>query len=150
MEINIEHKINSDISDNSINVIVETSDNNSQSKQLLEYIEAYKEVIVVKNYSELTKIPYKDILYFYCKDKEIYCKTNYREFKIKSRLYEIEKFNKDFIRVSKKCVVNFNNAKCFDFGKIGQIVIKFENNDYVTVSRRRIKEVIEYLDERSI
>lgn len=150
MKLNIKHKVNPTITDNSINITVETSNINKQIEQLLNYIKAYQKEIVVKNYNELTKIPYTDILYFYCKDKETYCKTTYNEFKIKSRLYEIEKFDKDFIRISKRCVVNFNNAKCFDFGKIGQIVIKFKNNDFVTVSRRRIKEVAEYLDERSI
>ena len=150
MKINVEHKLNSTINDELVNITIESSKSNKEIDKLVNYIQTYKKEIVVKNYSELTKIPYTDILYFYCKDKETYCKTSYNEFKIKSRLYEIEKFDKDFIRVSKHCVVNFNNAKCFDFGKIGQIVIKFKNDDFVTVSRRRIKEVMEYLDERSI
>lgn len=150
MKINIEHKLNSTINDELVNITIESSRSNKEIDKLVNYIQTYKKEIVVKNYNELTKIPYTDILYFYCKDKETYCKTSYNEFRIKSRLYEIEKFDKDFIRVSKHCVVNFNNAKCFDFGKIGQIVIKFKNDDFVTVSRRRIKEVMEYLDERSI
>ena len=62
----------------------------------------------------------------------------------------MEKLDKDFIRVSKKYVVNFNHAECFDMGRIGKIVIELDNREFVTVSRRRIRDVIEYLDERSI
>ena len=150
MKIKLIHKINSTINSDLINIIVESNDNNKQVKELLDYINIYTNEIVVKYNNELVKIPYKDIRFFYSKDKDTYCKTKDKEYKVKSKLYEVEKLNKDFIRISKKCVVNFNHAKCFDIGRIGKIVIKLDNNDIVTVSRRRIKDVMEYLDERSI
>lgn len=49
-----------------------------------------------------------------------------------------------------KYIVNFKHAKCFDMGIVGRIVIELDNEEFVTVSRRRIRDVMEYLNERSI
>lgn len=149
MEIKVLHK-NTAIENDTINVILEYDKKTAEIGNLIDYIKAYKGTVIVKNNNEFIKIYYSDIRYFYCKDKEIYCKTKDKEYKIKSRLYELEKINKNFIRVSKKYVVNFNYAKCFDIGKIGSILIRLDNNDVITVSRRKIRDVLEYLDERSI
>lgn len=148
MKLNIVFKINKNIKDNVVDVNIESAKKDSQIDELLNYINRYESTIVTKVDNKLVKIQYKDIRYFYCKNKEIYCKTKNKEYKVKSRLYELEKLDKDFIRVSKKYVVNFNHAECFDMGRIGKIVIELDNREFVTVSRRRIRDVIEYLDER--
>lgn len=150
MKLNIVFKINKNIKDNVVDVNIESTKKDSQIDELLNYINRYESTIVTKVDNKLVKIQYKDIRYFYCKNKEIYCKTKNKEYKVKSRLYELEKLDKDFIRVSKKYVVNFNHAECFDMGRIGKIVIELDNREFVTVSRQRIRDVIEYLDERSI
>ena len=150
MKLNITFKFNKNIKDNVINVNIESTKKDIQVEELLNYINRFENTIVAKIDNKLVRIQYKDIRYFFCKNKEIYCKTKDKEYKIKSRLYELEKLDKDFIRVSKKYVVNFNHTKCFDMGRIGKIVIELDNKEFVTVSRRRIRDVIEYLDERSI
>ncbi len=154
MEIKILHKLNRLITDNTINVVLEYNNKNNEVDKLIEYINSYNNTVlvkdIVKDNNELIKIYYSDIRYCYCKEKNIYCKTKDKEYKIKSRLYELEKLNKNFIRVSKKYVVNFNYVQSFNVGKIGTILIKLDNNDTVTVSRRRIRDVLEYLDERGI
>lgn len=149
MKLNISFKINKDIKDDTINVAIESS-KESRINKLVEYINKYEDSIVVKIDNKLIKIRYEDIIYFFCRDKEIYCKTSDKEYKVKSRLYELEKLDKDFIRVSKKYIVNFKHAKCFDMGIVGRIVIELDNEEFVTVSRRRIRDVMEYLNERSI
>lgn len=149
MEIKVLHK-NAVIKNDTINVILEYDKKTEDISHLIDYIKAYKGTVIVKNNNEFIKIHYSDIRYFYCKDKEIYCKTKDKEYKIKSRLYELEKLNKDFIRVSKKYIVNFNYAKHFDLSRIGTILIRLDNDDVITVSRRKIRDVLEYLEERSI
>ncbi len=150
MEFNVTFKINKNIEDESININIESAKQDAQVDKLIDYINKYDNTIIGKVDNKLVKIQYSEIRYFFCQDKEIFCKTKEKEYKVKSRLYELEKLDKDFIRVSKKYIVNFNHAKCFDMGIIGKIVIELDNNEFVTVSRRRIKDVIEYLDERSI
>lgn len=150
MKIKIVSRPNRNIEDDQIRIILEYSKNNMQIKDLVEYMKAYKEEIIVRKDNKLLKIPYKDIIMFFSKDKENFCKTKEQEYKIKSRLYELEKLNNDFIRVSKKYIVNFNHVKNFDIGEIGKIVIRLDNGDMVNVSRRKIRNVIDYLDERSI
>lgn len=150
MKINIVSKINTNLIDNEINITLECSKVNKDIQKITDYINNYKDKIIVKDNNVLVKIPYEEIILFFSKGKENYCKTSEHEYKIKSRLYELEKLNKDFIRISKKYVVNFEHVNCFDMTETGRIIIKMDNNDVVTVSRRRIRDVMEYLDERSI
>lgn len=150
MKINIVSKINTNLIDNEINITLECSETNQDIQKITDYINNYKDKIIVKDNNVLVKIPYEEIILFYSKGKENYCKTHENEYKIKSRLYELERLNKDYIRVSKKYVVNFEHVKCFDMTETGKIIIKLDNDDRVVVSRRRIRDVMDYLDERSI
>ena len=62
-------------------------------------------------------IDYNDIMLFYSENRNNYCKTSNNEiYQIKSKLYELENL-KDFIRISKKCIVNINFIKCFNTEK---------------------------------
>ena len=87
---------------------------------------------------------------FYSDKKYNYCKTRNGEYKIKNKLYEIEKSCDEFLRISKSCIVNIKHVISFDMGETGKITVKLDNNRKEAVSRRRIKNVINYLDERGI
>ena len=149
MEINIICHDNSSISSNSINVIIESNTDNKSVNNFINYIQKYNSEIIVRENNELLKIHYTDIFYCYGKGKDVYYKTEKSEYKLKSRLYEIEQFSKDFIRISKSCVVNFAHAKKFDMSMVGSIIIELSDGTKLKVSRRRVIKVIDYLDERS-
>ena len=72
------------------------------------------------------------------------------EYKIKNRLYEIENCSEDLIRISKSCIININHVTSFDMGEKGRIAVKLDDDTKEIVSRRKIKEVINFLDERGI
>ena len=58
------------------------------------------------------------------------------------------KKSNDFLRISKSCIVNIKQVKSFDIGKNRNIIVRFFDNSKQYVSRRKIKEVMNYLDER--
>ena len=55
--------------------------------------------------------------------------------------------SKNFIRISKNCIVNIEHIKNFDISKTGSI-INLDDNTFKIVSKRKIKDVIYFLDER--
>ena len=88
---------------------------------------------------------------FYSNGKNNYCKTvDNKTYKIRSKLYEIENIDDSFIRISKKCIVNVNFVKCFDMGETGKIIVKLYDDTEEKVSRRRIKDVLKFLEDKSL
>lgn len=151
MNINIKKTIKKERLLNEINIKIETNKETKDIDKLIEYIENYNKMkIVLDSNNELITINTNEILYFFSDKKYNYCKTTKKEYKIKSKLYELEKINIDFLRISKSCVVNIKQVKSFDLSESGKIVVKFYNGSQQIVSRRKIKEVMNYLEERSI
>lgn len=153
MKINIKKEKNTCVKENEINITIQYSGNDDEISKIVEYITYYEnqnnQIVVIDN-SELKMIDYKDIIYFYSDKKHNYCKTLNKSYKIKSKLYEVEKMNVDFIRISKYCVVNLLHLKSFDMSEPGKIVVNFDNGEQENVSRRRIKDIKQYLNERSV
>ena len=107
MDINIEKIIKKGKSLNKINIKIETSEETKDVDKLIQYIENYNKMkIVLDSNNELITINTNEILYFFSDKKYNYCKTTKKEYKIKSKLYELEKINIDFLRISKSCIVN--------------------------------------------
>ena len=52
------------------------------------------------------------------------------------------------MRISKNCIVNIEHIKDFDMSKTGKININMDNDVSLAVSRRRIRNVLDFFDER--
>ena len=150
MEIRIDKIVNNELDKNKINIKVEANIENDNLNQFIQYIENFERKVIVKNENELIEILVKEIIYFYSDKKYNYCKTDKGEFKIKSRLYELEKISVDFLRISKNCVINVQKVKCFDLSETGKIIVRFYNAEEQLVSRRKIRDIMNYLEERGI
>lgn len=154
MNVKLMKRINNDFNSNQINVTIEYSDKVNEIEDFIQYINNYnlnssRKIIVSKNY-ELLEIDTKDIIIFYTNNKNSFCRTKGNEYRIKSKLYEIEKMNLDFIRISKSCIVNVNHVESFDISESGKIIVKLDDNSKEIVSRRKVKDVMNYLEERSV
>lgn len=135
---------------NEINILIEEKDE-INIDDFTNYINKYNDKkIIVSQDNEKLQIDFQDIILFYSDKKYNYCKTKNGEYKIKNRLYEIENYSEDLIRISKSCIININHVISFDMGETGKIVVKLDNNTKEIVSRRKIKDVINFLDERGI
>ena len=109
-----------------------------------------KEELVATKNNEIFLIKTKDVLYFYSDEKYNYIKTNEGTYKIKEKLYELEEQlpNNKFIRISNSCIINIEKTKSFDASIIGSLIAKMEDNTKQVVSKRRIKNVMKFLNER--
>lgn len=153
MKINITQK-NSDIEDDELNIIIESKNNNSITDEVIEYLKEFNKKknkkVTVYDKDIVKAIECKDIILFYSKDKNNYCKTKDNTYKIKSKLYEIEDFYEGFFRISKKCVINVDHIDEFDMSTKGKIVARFDDGTEEPVSRRKVREVSKFMKERRI
>ena len=113
-------------------------------------ISSKKEEIVASKNNEIFLLKTKDILYFYSDEKFNYAKTIDSSYKIKEKLYELEEQlpKNRFIRISNSCIINVEKTKSFDASIIGSLIAKMEDNTKQEVSKRRIKSVMKFLNER--
>lgn len=134
------------------NIIIEYKEKDDEYNKLIKYIENYKQntrIVVKKDYDEII-INKEDIIYYFSDKKNNYCKTKDDTYKIKGKLYEIEKQDSECLRISKSCIINIHKIKKFDMSISGKILIVMENGAKLEVSRRKVADIKEFLDERSI
>jgi DNA-binding LytR/AlgR family response regulator len=88
-----------------------------------------------------------DIVRVYASLGNVYIVTSEKEYRAKSTLGELEELlNKhNFLRISRSDIINLNNVKSFDLSFVGTISVELINGDTVYVSRRKLKDVKNYL-----
>ena len=123
MKVNL--KINEELEKNEIVVEIQYSSKNKYFQHFVDYIKNYEldyrnKVIVLSDNYEFVEVEYKDIIMFYSDKKYNYCKLKDRSYRVKSKLYELEEINADFIRISKNCIVNIKHVEMFDISKTGK------------------------------
>ena len=154
MKIKVNSLKDSSVPKNEIEVLVKSSVISKDVNEIIEYIEQFQNKtsrrIVVNSDGIIKEIKIDDIICFYCDKKYNYCRTKEKNYKIKSKLYEIEKMDPNFIRISKACIVNSKHIKFFNLNETGRIVVVFNDDSEEVVSRRKVKSIMEFLDERSI
>ena len=151
MKIHINKFTNKKLKKDEVNINIEVAENNEQIENIIKYIKEFnqKETIVYDDYN-MVQININDILYFFSEGNYNFCKTKNKEYRVKSKLYAIDKISNDFLRISKCCIINIKQVKSFDIGTNRRIIVRFNDNSEQFVSRRKIKEVMNYLDERMI
>lgn len=122
-------------------------------KSIVETIQSISnniDTIVGIKENNISIINVMEVMSFYSKDQNNYCKTEKGEFRIKKRLYELEESldKNTFIRISNSCIINVKYIKSFDLSTIGNIIVKFLDGTSENVSKRRISYVIKFLKER--
>lgn len=154
MKIKVSSLKDSSVPKNEIEVLVKSSVISKDVNEIIEYIEQFQNKtsrrIVVNSDGIIKEIKIDDIICFYSDKKYNYCRTKEKSYKIKSKLYEIEKMDPNFIRISKACIVNSKHIKFFNLNETGRIVVVFNDDSEEVVSRRKLKSIMEFLDERSI
>ena len=114
-------------------------------KNFIEYVKEYeKQTIIVKQDNELVQIDLQNIILFYS------YKTKDAEYRVKNTLYDIQFKNPNFIRISRSYIINIKHLESFDIGQTGIIIAKLTNGIKVKVSRRKAREIMNYIENRSI
>lgn len=106
-------------------------------------------IVATKN-NELFLLKTNDILYFYSDEKYIYAKTRDESYRVKQKMYELEEIlpNNKYVRISSAYIINIDKTISFDIGQIGSLYAKMEDGKKLEVSKRKIKEVKKFLNER--
>ena len=151
MNINISKSINKLLKKDEVNINIEVSENCEEIENIIKHINEFdKRKIVVYDGYNIVQINIEEIMYFYSDGNYNFCKTKNKEYRVKNKLYEIDKMSNNFLRISKGCIININQVKSFDVGENRNIIVRFYDDSEQFVARRKIKEVMNYLDERMI
>ena len=151
MNINISKSINKLLKKDEVNINIEISENCEEIENIIKYINEFdKRKIAVLDGYNVVQINNEEIMYFYSDGNYNFCKTKNKEYRVKNKLYEIDKMSNNFLRISKGCIININQVKSFDVGENRNIIVRFYDGSEQFVARRKIKEVMNYLDERMI
>lgn len=153
MKVKISTNISDEIDKDEIEIDIKAYENSIVLNRIIENIQSISEnidTIVGSRDNNIFIINIKDVMCFYSKEQNNYCKTQNGEFKIKKRLYELEeKLDKNnFIRISNSCIVNIKCVESFDLSIIGNIMVKFLDGTSENVSKRKISNVMRFLKER--
>ena len=150
MKITIYKKDNNELDKKQINITIESS-SDINIDNFINYIKEYdtKKILVRKD-NEYFQVNLNDIIIFYSDKKNNYCKIKNEKYKINYSLNKLENEKNDFVRISKSCIINMKHIDSFDMGKTGIIIVKLDDGTEEMVSRRRVKEILKYIKERSI
>ena len=153
MDIKVNTNISKEFNDAIIKVEVTAPEITEDIQKFLNNISQIakkKEEIVATKNNEIFLLKSKNVFYFYSDEKNNFAKTNDGIYKIKERLYELEENldKKKFIRISNSCIINIDQTKCFDVSQIGSLFAKMEDDTKQEVSKRKIKNVMNFLNER--
>ena len=142
MNIHINKFANKRLNKDEVNINMEFNENYNEIENLIEYIKEFdKRKVVVYDGYNIVQVNIEDIMYFYSDGNYNFCKTKDKQYRVKRKLYEIDKISNDFVRISKGCIINIKQVKSFDIGENRNIIVKFIDNSEQYVSRRKIKEV---------
>lgn len=137
----------------SIKVLITAPELNEQVQSILNNLSTVCEnrnsIVATKN-NELFLLKTNDILYFYSDEKYIYAKTRDESYRVKQKMYELEEIlpNNKYVRISSAYIINIDKTISFDMGQIGSLFAKMEDGKKLEVSKRKIKDVKKFLNER--
>lgn len=137
----------------SIKVLITAPELNKEVQSILNNLSVVCEnrnnIVATKN-NELFLLKTNDILYFYSDEKYIYAKTRDESYRVKQKMYELEEIlpNNKYVRISSAYIINIDKTISFDMGQIGSLYAKMEDGKKLEVSKRKIKEVKKFLNER--
>ena len=112
MNININKSINKQLRKDEVNINIEYSENCEEIENIIKHInELDKRKIAVYDGYNIVQINIEEIMYFYSDGNYNFCKTKNKEYRVKNKLYEIDKMSNNFLRISKGCIININQVK---------------------------------------
>lgn len=151
MDIKINTNISSEYPD--IQITINAPSLNKQTQMIIDTISklsSEKNQIIGEHDNNIFILQLNDILCFYSDKKYNWCRAKENSYKVKYTLYELEQTlnSNDWIRVSHSCILNVNHIKCFDIGTIGSIVVVLDDDSRYDVSKRKIKDIMNFLKGR--
>lgn len=141
MEYNIKIRENSELPENEI--IIETSRKNIDALKINEYKDLLNVFVAKDEDKNFVRIRLMDVSYFSSDGNNIYAICNRKKHVVKTRLYKLEAnlHSSGFIRVNNSQLVNISKITKIISKHTNIMVLLFENDEPVFVSRRNIGRV---------
>ena len=143
---NIDNKINND----EIEITIKASNNSLELTNIINSIQEVSNsssMILGKKQNKIYILQIDDIILFYSSNNNIYCKTLSDEYIVNKKIYEIEQnYCNKFIRISKSHIINVSCIESFDLSYIGNIIVKLKNGETQNVAKRRIPQVMKFIN----
>lgn len=151
MKIKISTNISSEFKEPSL--VINVPEMTEEIQNLVDYVSKMNTIssqIVANKDNEIYFIDLDKAICFFSEDKYNYIRTKDGIYRLKYKLYEIEEIfgGSDFIRISKSCIININQVKCFDTSILGTIIVKLKDNTQEKVSKRNVPQIMKLLKER--
>lgn len=150
MNVKIITNIDKSINNDEIEITIKASNNCLELNNIINSIEEVSKansVILGKKGNKVYILPIEDIVLFYSSNNNVCCKTLSDEYVVNKKIYEIEQnYSNKFIRISKSYIVNVSFIESFDLGYIGNIIVKLKNGETQNVAKRRIAEVMKFIN----
>ena len=133
-------------------VIIKCRELNNNIKKIQQSIMQYSTSVNLNFFKDNTEyyIPISSVLFFEASEREITAHTADDLYRIKNKLYELEKilpFN--FVRVSKSAILNIDHIYSLEKNITSASLVKFnKSHKQLYVSRNYYKNLKQRLDER--
>ncbi len=135
------------IESDKINIVFDKS-NVAKVTKLLDLIVRGEDVFVI-GYNEFGQknVEVRNVLYFIVENDEIYGVLHNTKILVKMKLYELEERlqNKDFIRISKYCLVNIGQIEYIKPALNSKLDLLMKNKESIEVNRHYYKDFKEAL-----
>ncbi len=150
MNVKIITNISDNVNNDEIEVTISASKSSVELTNIINSIQAVSNsnsVIAGKKENKIYILPIDDIILFYSSNNNIYCKTLSNEYIVDKKIYEIEQsYSNKFIRISKSYIVNVLYIESFDLSYIGNIIVKLKNGETQNVAKRRMPQVMKFIN----
>lgn len=146
VSLKVEIKIDKKVSETTVVIIA-----NELTNEVIELQETLLNTKpnIISGFSDykLEIIKEENIVRIFADQGKVYIVTKDKEFTSKLTLNELEnRLNKSyFLRISRGDIINLNKVKSFDLSFVGTIYVEMLNGDILYVSRRKLKDVKNYL-----
>jgi DNA-binding LytR/AlgR family response regulator len=151
--VKIRIEVNSDLAEDEVVIRCGQVDETIQKihKYILEQSSVNLKITYYKDNKEYY-FPIDDILFFETEGEHVYGHSSNDAYRIKYRLYELEKLlPKQFVRISKSSIINSSKIYSITRNLTASSLIKFnKSHKQVYVSRYYYKELRQRLGERSL
>ncbi len=143
--VNYEYLLTDDkalVEDDKINIVFNLSEITKITK-LLDLIVKGEEIHIVGNNEFGQKsVESRNFYYFIVEDEDVYGVLNNTRLLIKIKLYELEELlkNKDFIRISKYCLVNIGKIDYIKPALNSKLDLLLKNSEHLEVNRSYLKD----------
>jgi len=135
------------VEDDKVNIVFDNA-NLTKVSNILDLLYKGEDILLVgSNEFGQKSVESRNFYYFIVEDDDVYGVINNTRLIIRMKLYEIEELlmNKEFIRVSKYCLVNIGKIDYIKPALNSKLDLLMKNKDHVEVNRVYLKEFKEAL-----